>query len=356
MSEGSKIQHSCYYQHVLQDISGESPCGQNLEYDADFIMLQSKLQPKQDVEYGDFVETAEPINWTDIENDSFKLLKKSKDIRLIITLMRCRLRQIGLSALHEGLLILEALLDNYPDNLHPQLVDEGEFEPLMRANAIAELDDTNGFLADFRNQLLPKASGLQVSIRDFEKAISTPREESALTEATLSALFSEWNECNEQDITSLNEAYQTLSNIKKKLRTTLHEDTPDFTRLENILSALCRGLNHPLEESVQHDTEHNVEQDINEKLENSNEELAETDNVSQIIEKKTSPKECKNIGNRGDAIARIREIRSWFTTMEPSSPIILLLELAENSAGKSFAQLLKNFPSETIANLYFKEE
>jgi len=355
MSEGKLTQHYEYYQNMLQDISGGLPCGESLEYDANFIMLQSKLQPKHDVEYGNFVETAEPINWTEIENDALKILKKCKDIRLVITLMRCRLRKIGVIALHEGLVILKSLLDNYPNDLHPQLVDEGEFEPLMRANAFAELDDTNGFLADFRNQLLPKASGLQISIRDFEKAISTPREEGALTESTLSALFYEWSEHNEKDIVSLNESYNTLLILKKKLKETLFEDAPDFIRLENILSAFCREQTPPSQEYHSNEIESSPYQHQDDSV--GEPTSISSDGAKQIItEINTLSKEHRKIESRDDAISRMKEVRSWFTAMEPSSPVIILLELAENSTGKSFAQLLKKFPSEIIANLYFNEE
>ncbi|MFZ4835554.1 ImpA family type VI secretion system protein [Rouxiella sp. Mn2063] len=357
MSEGTTTQTSNYYQHALQAIHVEMPCGESLEYDADFIMLQSKLQPKHDVEYGSFVETAEPVNWTEIEHDAFKIFKKCKDIRLIIILMRCRLRQVGILALHEGLLTLKSLLDIYPNDLHPQLVDEGEFEPLMRANAFAELDDASGFLADFRNQLLPKASGLQISIRDFEKATSTPREENALSDTTLSSLLYEWNEHNEKDVISLNHSYHILLDIKECLIETLREDAPDFIKLGNILRFFSREENIPSPEHANYEVVNTASENKDVVIEERIEASISDENINHIVtERKASPKECRKIVNRDDAISRMKEVRSWFTTMEPSSPIIPLLELAENSAGKSFSQLLKKFPLEIVSNLYFEEE
>ncbi len=80
------------------------------------------------------------------------------------------MRQVGVGALQEGLEAILWCLDTWPDQLHPQLFDEGEFEPLMRGNAFAELEDIDGFIADFRNQQLPKAAGVQLSIKEFEKS------------------------------------------------------------------------------------------------------------------------------------------------------------------------------------------
>lgn len=81
-------------------------------------------------EYGDFVETTEPVNWREIESDCLTLLKKSKHIRLIILLIRSRSRQIGLFALEEGLIALYQLLKDFPNEIHPQLYDEGNLSRL----------------------------------------------------------------------------------------------------------------------------------------------------------------------------------------------------------------------------------
>ncbi|MEJ5174768.1 hypothetical protein WH277_05630, partial [Erwinia sp. MYb416] len=54
------------------------------------------------------------------------------------------------------------------------------------------------------------------------------------------------------------------------------------------------------------------------------------------------------IENRQDALAQLIEIRTWFTRMEPSSPVILLLELAESMVGKRFTELMKILPSELV--------
>ncbi len=54
------------------------------------------------------------------------------------------------------------------------------------------------------------------------------------------------------------------------------------------------------------------------------------------------------IENRQDSLARLVEIRTWFTLMEPSSPVIVLLQLTESMVGKRFTELMKILPSELI--------
>ena len=102
MNQYKSLTCSDYYQPLMQPIPGSSPCGEAVDYDPAFIMLQSRLQPKIAAEYGNFVEAAEPVNWTETERDCLALLQKSKDIRLVVILIRCRMRKCGLSALAEG--------------------------------------------------------------------------------------------------------------------------------------------------------------------------------------------------------------------------------------------------------------
>ncbi|KAB8313462.1 hypothetical protein EH228_02030 [Erwinia endophytica] len=350
MAEIHTTKLSSYYQHLLDPIPGEWPCGENLEYDAGFIMLQSKLQPRLDVEYGNFVEAAEPVNWAEIERECLALLQKSKDIRLVIALIRCRTRQIGLMAINEGLQALHHLLIAFPVDIHPQLLEDGEFDPLMRANALSEMEDVSGLLTDIRNQTLPKAAGLQITIKEFEKANASPREEGALPEATVTALLYEWDEREDKTIHSLREAWACLAEIKDHLRDSLGHDTPDFSRLTSLLNLFVTTSYQssapqdivPVESGSEPETET---------------EPAETSPVNAIVSHDapvTSPQRIevqKTIENRSDALSKLREIRTWFTKMEPSSPVIPLLAFAESTVGKRFSELLKILPPDMIEKI-----
>lgn len=354
MAEINTAQLSSYYQHLSEAIAGELPCGENLEYDAGFIMLQSKLQPRLDVEYGNFVEAAEPVNWAEIERECLALLQKSKDIRLVIALIRCRTRQVGLSALNEGLQAVRYLLQAFPVDLHPQLLDEGEFEPLMRANALSELEDANGLLADIRNQALPKAAGLQITVKEFEKANASPREEGALPEATVTALLHEWDEREDKTIHSLREAWTCLTQIKDELGDSLGHDTPDFARLEPLLNLFVTSSWQPSAPVDIVPFESEPEQEVAAAAD----DVVDEDKPAEQSQTISPPRVVaqKGIESRSDALLKLREVRTWFTRTEPSSPVILLLEFAESTVGKSFPELLKILPSEIIEKLALEKE
>ncbi|EPT7062688.1 ImpA family type VI secretion system protein [Cronobacter turicensis] len=337
-----------YYQPLMQPLPGAFPCGVNLEYDPDFILLLSRLQPRLDAEYGHFTEAAEPVNWAEAERDCHALFQRSKDLRLMIILMRCRLRQIGLLALEEGLTALFSLIKRWPDDIHPQLYDEGEFDPLMRINALNELEDIHGLIGDLRNQILPKAAGTQITLKIFEKSHAVPRESDALPEILLSTLRHEWKTHNDPVINSLQAAKAWLDRIKSLLPGFAGTDLPDFPQLSQLLMLFSSQSGQPPLSSLPPEALMSVitENDALPSLRMSEEEPAPA----------ITSGEQQNIHSRAEALSRIKEIRAWFLNTEPSSPVIPLLAFTEQTIGMGFNELLKFIPAELISRLDTEKE
>lgn len=360
MNQTQDLNCSDYYQYVMQPLAQDAPCGENLDYDPAFIMLQSRLQPKLGAEYGSFVEAAEPINWTEVERDCHELLSKSRDIRLIVILMRCRLRKIGLPALAEGAEVLHALLATWPDDLHPQLLDEGEFTPMLRANAFAELEDINGLLADLRNQPLPKAAGLQISVKEFEKAHQVPREEGALSDEAVAALVHDWHLNARETILPLTQAHFFVQEIKKTLAATLEHEAPELTVLGNILAMFSREFgSQPATPDLSANTLPEPPAQEVAPVPAPADDFTPPPVESAPVRSPLPPPSAevrKGINSRADALHRLQEVRSWFAMTEPSSPLIQVLRYAEESIGKNFADLLKMYPPEIISILSQEKE
>ncbi|EIV2968753.1 ImpA family type VI secretion system protein [Cronobacter sakazakii] len=338
------LQISEYYQPLTMPLPGAFPCGVNLEYDSDFILLLSRLQPRLDAEYGQFIEAAEPVNWAEIERDCLALLNRSKDIRLLIILMRCRLRQTGLTALEEGLIALSFLLTRWPEDIHPQLYDEGEFDPLMRINALNELEDIHGIIGDLRNQLLPKAAGTQITLKIFEKSHALPRDTDALPEIMLSALRLEWKTRNDPVIRSLQVAKAWLDKIKKIIPQKTNIDMPDFPQMSQLLSLF---LSEDEQSAVYCETPV-VPPQPGASGEESIVPVLMPEEVSAQVTMTAQP---DTINSRTEALSRLKEIRAWFIHAEPSSPVIPLLAFTERTIGMHFNELLKFIPAELISRL-----
>ena len=53
----------------LQPISNAEPAGANLEYDNDYGVLRTSLEPRADVQYGDFISRQEGPDWAAVERE-----------------------------------------------------------------------------------------------------------------------------------------------------------------------------------------------------------------------------------------------------------------------------------------------
>ena len=66
------------YADLLEPVSADAPCGPDLEYDQAFVLLQAAIAPKTDAQYGDFVDSSQPVNWAEVERDCRALLARSR--------------------------------------------------------------------------------------------------------------------------------------------------------------------------------------------------------------------------------------------------------------------------------------
>ncbi len=150
------------FPELLEPISEAHPCGSDLEYDPELVLLQSKVTPKQDAQYGDFVSPPEAINWTEVERDCRRLLQRTRDIRILVSLVRCRVRLDEAFGLRDGLCILSRLLETWPETIYPQVVVDGEPDPAVRANALAALADPQGLMQDVRDLVISTNGALRL--------------------------------------------------------------------------------------------------------------------------------------------------------------------------------------------------
>lgn len=340
------------YTTLLTPISETEPCGNNLEYDPEFLLLTANATERPEAQYGDFVNTPESINWSEVERDALRLLLRTKDIRILILLLRSRIRLAGASGLQEGLVLLEQTCTAWPQDIHPQIIaDEDtslEDAALVRGNALAALADPEGVLADIRGIVITNNAALRLQVRDVERALSIPRPTDALAPDSVRRQLTDLRLRHNQILSAFDAANQTLDKLQSWARNTLKSAAPDLSSLQKLLQHLQEYENHP---AMQRETEDVPEraavQDA--KIPESQATALTTDSISSFCQQDT-PLEIQPIGiaNRFDALERIENIRNWFETHEPSSPAIPLLRQAERMVGKRFSEVVEAIPLELL--------
>jgi len=322
----------------LLPISDDAPCGVSLEYDAEYAILLSRMTPRGEAQYGDFVGTSETPNWAEIERDCRRLLLRTKDISLFVWLCRARARLAQAAGLEQSLSMLASVLQTWPEAVHPQLIIEGQLEPEVRANALAGLVDPEGFLGDVREIVVASNTAMRLTVRDVERAFAAPRPVDAQIPETVSRQLRALHAATDADAPAhlLAKAVGHARAIDDWAKSQLGGDAPSLQGLLRLLNLF-------------------VAPEVDEQVEPEVQMTDEQSTVSGEVKHEFAPTPDRSISapiaggrTRNDVLASIRAARGWFETHEPSSPVAVLLKQAERMVGKRFSQVVDSVPLDLL--------
>lgn len=340
------------YTVLLAPVSDTEPCGPNLEYDPEFLLLTANATERPEAQYGDFVNTPESVNWSEVERDALRLLLRTKDIRILILLLRSRIHLAGASGLQEGLNLLEQLCTAWPQDIHPQIVADEETDleeaALVRGNALAALVDPEGVLADIRGIVISNNAALRLQVRDVERALSIPRPTDALAPDSVRRQLTDLRLRHNPVLRAFDVASMVLEKLQSWANNILKTAAPDLSALQKLMQHLQEHENHPAmkrEAEDVADKDHIQDAPIPESCAAAQEVDSITVDRQQEMPPETQP---IAIANRFDALERIENIRNWFETHEPSSPAIPLLRQAERMVGKRFSEVVEAIPLDLL--------
>ncbi len=160
---------------LLAPISQNLPCGPDLEYDPDFVALEQTSQGQPERQTGQVIVPAEEPNWIDVKQRAEALFSRTKDLRVVIPLIRAATHSDGLPGLSFGLTLLHGLLTNYWNCVHPCLDPDEDNDPGVRLNVLAALANPSAVLRDVRSvNFVSTGSHARLSVRDVLLAVSKP--------------------------------------------------------------------------------------------------------------------------------------------------------------------------------------
>jgi len=334
------------FPELLAPITPDKPCGDDLEYDPEFILLLAKATPRPDAQYGDFVSAPEAVNWADLERDCRRLLLRTRDIRVLVLLLRCRTRLDHAAGLRDGLAALARMLETWPDAIHPQLMVDGEPDPAMRANALAALADPEALMQDIRELPITGNAALRLQVRDVERALGVPRPADALAPESVRLQLQDSRHQHSPALLALDEAATLASAIDRWATANLPSDRPDLSPFLKLLSLVAEAnepasaIIHGTEpEGAPHDGLHAA----------SSVETGDRDTAYVLPPEIAAEHPSAAMPpDRDAALAGIRAARQWFEIHEPSSPVALLLRQAETLTGKRFHEVFQAIPADLV--------
>jgi type VI secretion system protein ImpA len=312
---------------LLEAISADSPCGEDLE---DTQLLASFDAYRL---FGQTAPLSEDTDWRAIRDNSLEALQKSRDFRLLTHLASAVVRTDGFAEFAQTLSVAARWLESWSEAVFPR-VDE---DSILRRNALNGFADRMAVVDGVRRAPLLSHPQLgAASIRDIEIAAGqlTPAEGEAavMDQGQLNALLAATAVDELQSLSGqIDLALQSLKSVEEAMRSRGgSEAAPDF-----------ESLSVPLKRTRSLLTEHLA----------TRAPAAAAAAAGGAAESAAAPGVVGDvIRNRQDATRALDAVADFFRTHEPSSPIPLLLERAKRLVAKNFLEVLEELAPDALGS------
>lgn len=331
---------------LLVEITSDSPCGENLEYDNARIALDTNIQGTPENQFSG--EKSQPPNWREIQKESLTLLKKSKDLQVMLYFIRALIPLEGIKGFRDGMSLLEKSLVSFWDGLHPQLDPSDGLDPTSRVNILEELASLELVLQPLSLAMLVESKSVgRFCLRDIHYAtdkIPVPDKQAKPELNTIKAAFLD------VELDELTGIYQALNDAAESART-----------IETFVASMVGNTNGPNLDGLKaflKDACHNFEQLAGDRLSTEEPEQLEEGQADASITgaavgggQSAKTFVAGEITSRRDVINALDSISKYYKVYEPSSPVPILLERAKYLVTADFMEVVKNMMPEALSQL-----
>ncbi|WDH32948.1 type VI secretion system protein TssA [Pseudomonas chlororaphis] len=318
-------------QRLLETISPDSPCGGDLEYDAAFLELERAAQGQPERQMGDAVLPAAPPEWRQVRDLCVELFTRSKDLRIANYFLQSAIALQGLPGLVQGLQLIQQLLAQYWDDLHPKLDAEDNNDPTFRINALAGLNAEPVIRLLWGMPLISSRAFGSIGLRAALNAAGLQRFASeSLSPDQLGAAFQDCaGEQLEACRAALNDAHGTLLTIEREVN----------ERVGSTHGADLGTIKQLLRHAVQIIAEHAPQPGVSGAVAQTGEPV---DAAMSPAPGAAAPRIAGEIGSRDDVLRSLDRILGYYARHEPSSPVPVLLSRAKRLVSADFATIVSN--------------
>ena len=320
---------------LLAPLSGDAPCGADLEYDAAFQALQAAASGKPERQYGATVIPAEPADWSAVHQQALALAARTRDLRVAVWLTRSAARVDGFAAAAKGLELLRGLVEMHWAAVHPALDASDHDDPTARLNALAPLIHDEG-LADLRAAALTPSRG-SITVRDLEIAFGRvePRPgEAAPTEQGIAPALVAAQSQMPGLAAAMASALESVQVIDAALKSRLGDSlAPDLAPLLKLLrsvasaGAVAQGGTVPTAVGAA---------------------AAAAGTTAQSAAQSTA---MGAINSREDAIRALQRVSDWIERNEPSHPAPILIQRAQRLMKKNFVEIIRDLMPDGLGQI-----
>ena len=324
---------------LLTPVSPEQPCGDNLEYDADYQAMEQASQGKAEQQFGDTIIPAEPADWTKVEKLALSLLERTKDLRVMLALTHAWTKRRGLPGYADGLLLIQEALTRYWEPLYPLLEEYGEKDPFYRINALAGLGDKSALTSTLRGATLLRSSGDEITLRDAQSLLDNSKSECAGYPGGRPRLVDELARGGQPGIEAIVQIHARLEAIRTILVSHLGESgVPEMEQLQKLTSIVALACQSGETQAPQELQDPDVQAE--------NAPAATTTSApARVVET-----DWRNVQlqTRDDAQLMLEKVKQYFARHEPSHPAPLMIERVQRLIEMNFMDLIRDLAPDSV--------
>jgi len=332
---------------LLQEVTPEAPCGPDLEYDPAFVALEQEAVGKPEVQYGDTITPAVPPDWKVVRRMASELIERSRDLRLALHLVRANLALSGVGGMADGVALIERLLDQRWDSVHPQLDPDDDNDPTMRINSLAILSDAATMVRELKEAplvMMPGLGALTIKLLEIANGeLPPPPDQEKIAIGSIESALADLDpERLAAGVDALKRALDGVVNIE----VALVRQVGSSQALN--LDALTRPLRkaHEFLERQQHGGAGGADAAP----------AQEADAGSDAPAGEAAPRAARagisgEIASRDDVVRMIDKLVQYYARHEPSSPIPILLERAKRLVPMNFFEIMQDLAPDGIGQL-----
>lgn len=330
----------------LIEVSPDSPCGDNLEYDPLYLELLRVSEGKPERQVGNSIIPAVEPEWQQTKLLALELLEKTRDIEVAVFLTRAAAFTDGFEGVRQGLSLIKGLLQRFWKEIYPRQDPDDAF-PMERMNALRVLNDYQGFLSLIRDIPLTDSKNFKVSLRDVDistgKITTNSENKTPLNDAQINAAFMDCSkEAIQRNLKVLDAALFEVTAISAITAERCGEiNSPDLSGLSDLLKEIIKVISaHSPESSIP----------MSESMGAGSLEHAEnSDDVGHVgMEGEGRMDQFGSVNNRQDVVRTIDLICDYYDLNEPASPVPLLLRRAKRMVDMDFFEILKEIAPDGV--------
>jgi len=323
---------------LLAPVDADNPCGDNLEYDADFLAMEQAATGKAEQQFGSTIIPEEAPDWVQVERLATSLLTRTKDLRVMLYLTRAWTQLRGLPGYADGLTLIHQSMTRYWDTLQPPLEFDGEADPLFRINALADLGDKAALAASVRAAPLLKSAAGEISLRDAGALLDGSKQECPNFPGGRARLQDELAQQERPEGALVTRIANTLSAIRSEVTRHLGESAlPEMSALTKVFSLVALAGQSEAPAAAEADA------------------TPETAAMQQpaAVQSATAPLNWRSaqIQSRDDAQLMLDKVKNYFRLHEPSHPAPLMIDRVQRLITLDFMQIVRDLAPDGLNQL-----